>query len=461
MKSKKLIFLNWIFSIFCFLGFFVYFGTVSSFLFLLIGIVSMPIEQIRQWFGRGASFRIAIIAIGFVVACVAAPAADKNQVSSEPLPVVASTASSTSAEMPKENTSAIVAAGDESMAVPSSISQVSSSEPEELDSAVPPENSTFQVDFFDVGQADAALVECDGHHMLIDGGNVADSSLLYSYLQNRGIQHLDYVVGTHPHEDHVGGLAGALSYASADVVYSPVLDYEGSNAFTDFKAKADENGGLQVPVIGERLPLGSATVEILGVNAGENVNDASIVLKITYGNTSFLFTGDAEYAAEQALMGQDLSATVLKVGHHGSDTSTSYLFLREVMPQYAVISAAQDNLYDHPNEAVLSRLRDADVKVYRTDMQGNITCISDGERVTVIPAKNADADTNPTATDGSGQKSVEAPKTSPGQYIGNLNSHKFHRVSCSSLPKEKNRIYFDSREEAINSGYVPCKRCNP
>ena len=119
---------------------------------------------------------------------------------------------------------------------------------------------------------------------------------------------------------------------------------------------------------------------ILGVNGGSDTNDTSIVLKVTYGKTSFVFAGDAERDAEQAILnrGTDISATVLKVGHHGSDTSTSYLWLREVMPDYAVISVGKGNSYGHPTDDTLSRLRDADVKTYRTDLNGDITFTSDG-----------------------------------------------------------------------------------
>ena len=184
----------------------------------------------------------------------------------------------------------------------------------------------------------------------------------------------------------------------------------------------------------------------------DNLNNTSIVLKVSYGDTSFLFTGDAEYEEEQSIMnaGYDISADVLKVGHHGSDTSTSYLWLRTIMPEYAVISVGSGNSYGHPTEEVLSRLRDADTAVFRTDMQGDIIAVSDGKEVTITPSRNAGAKTNETAAE-----KIDAA------YIGNKNSKKFHRPDCHTLPKESNRVFFSSRAEAVNAGYSPCGQCNP
>ena len=317
-----------------------------------------------------------------------------------------------------------------------------------------PENSTFSVHYIDVGQADAALVLCDSQVLLIDGGNVADSSLIAAYLKKLNINYLDYIVCTHAHEDHVGGLSGALSVAKAGVIYAPKTTAN-TKAYNNFIRKvAEQNLQITHPSPGDNVTLGSSTVQFLGPIT-ENVNDinsTSIVLKINYGNTSFLFTGDAERDEELAIInaGYDLNADGLKVGHHGSDSSTSYIFLREIMPQYAVISVGASNNYGHPTEAVLSRLRDADVEVYRTDLQGDIIAVSDGSIVTITTERNTDIQTNETQAE-----------ISEETYIGNKNSRKFHRPSCNTLPAEKNRIYFSSRDEAINSGFSSCGNCHP
>ena len=313
--------------------------------------------------------------------------------------------------------------------------------------------SGLRVEFIDVGQADSILIICEDGIMLIDGGNAADSDLIYTYLKDRGITRLDYVVATHAHEDHIGGLPGALEYAEVGTALCPVTDYD-SNVFDNFVRALDEQGvGITVPDPGDTFTLGGAEVEIIGpVNPSDDPNDTSIVMRLTYGETSFLFTGDAEREAEQDILDAeyDLSATVLKVGHHGSDTSTSYPFLREVMPQYVVISCGTNNSYGHPRDDLLSRLRDADVTLYRTDMQGTVNCVSDGETVSFTVERNANQNTNPTQ-----QSAAET------HYIGNVNSRVFHRPSCSGLPAEKNRITFDFREDAVGEGYKPCGICEP
>lgn len=323
------------------------------------------------------------------------------------------------------------------------------------------DGSTLAVHFIDVGQADSALLVCGDDTMLIDGGNVADSSLVVSYLEQQGIDQLDYVVCTHAHEDHVGGLSGPLNTCTVSHVLSPVTEYD-SKAFGDF-VKYTETQGLEpeIPAPGDTFALGEAQVTILGpVAEYSETNNTSIVLRVDFGETSFLFTGDMETKAEKDLLdqGANLSATVLKVGHHGSDTSSSYSFLREVMPEYAVISVGENNDYGHPNDDVLSRLRDAGTTVYRTDEQGTIVAVSDGTTVTfttgkdVAPTPGRDSETTPQPS-----QSAAAQET----YIGNLNSKVFHREDCSNLPAGQNRVLFSSRDEAVEEGYAPCGNCKP
>ena len=253
-----------------------------------------------------------------------------------------------------------------------------------------PDESSFAVHFLDVGQADSALVMCDGDYMLIDGGNAGDSDLVFSYLKSHDVDHLDYMIATHAHEDHIGGLSGAAYASTIDTALSPVTKGDTKVFKNLVKSLAQQDVTLTVPDPGDTFTLGSARVEVLGpLEDYDDTNDTSIVLRVQYGSTVFLFTGDMETTAEDDLMeaGIDLSATVLKVGHHGSDSSTSYHFLREVMPDYAVISVGAGNKYGHPNEEVLSRLEDADVTVYRTDLQGTVIAESDGTTVSFYTEK--------------------------------------------------------------------------
>lgn len=325
---------------------------------------------------------------------------------------------------------------------------------------------TLTVTWLDVGQGDAAVIQCGGQSMLIDGGKPEKSSYIYAWLQQHGLSYLDVIVATHVDADHIGGLPGALNYASVGTAYCPETTGTTETFQSFVKYLAQRGKQITVPTAGETFALGGAQIQILGpLHRAEDSNDNSIVLKVSFGATSFLFTGDAERAEEQDLLnsGVNLQSTVLKVGHHGSDTSTSYPFLRAVAPQYAVISVGAGNSYGHPTEAVLSRLRDAGVTTFRTDMQGEITAVSDGQTINFSTAKNAVAIASANAGGGNADGAAGAGTTA-GSYVLNTNSHKFHLPSCSSVetisPKNRKDVN-ESREQIIREGYAPCKRCNP
>ena len=341
----------------------------------------------------------------------------------------------------------------------------------DTDSSTPDtSDGKITVHFIDVGQADCSLIMCNGMAMLIDGGNAADSDLVFTYLSRLGIKYLDYIVLTHAHEDHVGGLSGALAYAKAGTALSPVTDYD-SKAFRNFTTALERQGvDLVVPQPGYSFSLGDAEVTVLGpVSDCDEPNNTSIVLRIVFGEISFLFTGDAEREEEAEILssGAELSADILKVGHHGSDTSTSYPFLREVMPQVAVISVGKNNSYSHPDESVLSRLSDAGATTLRTDEQGDIICESDGR---TFELRNGNGKT---LYSGDGNGAADIPEQSYDQsdepentrlYILNTSTKKIHLPDCRSaaaISPENRKEYTGTIDELLAMGYSPCGNCHP
>ena len=328
-------------------------------------------------------------------------------------------------------------------------------------------NPRFAVHYIDVGQGDAALVLCDDRTMLIDGGKPHASSIIYTYLKNLNIDRLDYIVASHADDDHIGGLSAPLAKMKVDAILAPHTEAD-TRSWQSLATKTAEQGlSVTHPKAGEHLAFGSSDIAFYGpiTEDDSDRNNGSIVMKITYGETSFLFTGDAEREEEQQILnaGFDLSATVLKVGHHGSKNSTTYPFLRAIMPKYAIISVGE-NSYGHPTEDTLSRLRDAGAKVYRTDMQGDIIAASNGKTVTITTKKNGDIATNPTEGEKAAAAESAGNETKAYSYIGNRNTKKLHNPSCSAVlqMKEESKVYLNcTRDAAIKDGYRPCGRCNP
>jgi len=325
--------------------------------------------------------------------------------------------------------------------------------PKEEKPAVPISGNGLTVHFIDVGQADCALLECDGEYMIVDGGNVDDGQMVVSYLKQMGIETLSAVVCSHAHEDHVGGLPAVLSVFKAEAVYSPVDSYS-TKVYRDFVSKTEAQGlSITIPQPGDQFQLGSATVTVLGpVQEYDDPNHTSIILKVSYGESDFLFTGDSEIGPENDMMDYwgesfDWNVEVLKVGHHCSETSTGYRFLYYTDPEYGVISVGEGNSYGHPHEPPMSRLKDAEVVLLRTDKLGHIIATTDGKEVT-FTWENQNA----------APEDVEPGDGSP-LFFGNKKSKTFHDAACKNLPAENNREDFADYGEAIAAGYNPCGSC--
>jgi len=364
-------------------------------------------------------------------------------------------------------------------------------------------SGNLKVHFIDVGQADSILVEQGNNAMLIDAGNNDDTEILENYLNDHNIKELQYFVGTHAHEDHIGSADYVINSFKVNKVYFP-RQTANTRTFEDF-VSAVKNKGLKLtaPSLGESFKLGEATVTVLAPNSSsyEDANDYSIVLKITYGKTSFLLTGDAEAVSESEMVagGMDLSASLLKIGHHGSRSSTSEAFLNKVNPKYAVITVGRGNSYGHPTEEVMNRLKARNIPVYRTDENGTIVATSDGDNITfsVGPgsynfassssksSSSSNSQTNKTTTSEkqstsntnsqSSSQSSSKPSTQPspqpettetstsgtGKIKGNINSKGekiYHMPGGAYYDRTDPEVWFSTEEEAQAAGFRRSKR---
>lgn len=239
--------------------------------------------------------------------------------------------------------------------------------------------------FFNVGQADCELIIVNGKTMLIDAGNRSDGEAIVNALKELGISKLDYVIGTHVHEDHIGGMSYIVDSFEIGNFYLP---YNTTSTTTYYEklltSLTNKNMSVQQAEVGDTFDLGEASCEIMAVRNDEpdNINEESIVVEITYGTQKFLFMGDAEEANEKLRKWNDVD--VLKVGHHGSNTSSSEDFLKQILPEIAVISVGEGNSYGLPKEKILNRLENLGTTIYRTDEDGTIQIVSDGEKNEVI-----------------------------------------------------------------------------
>lgn len=298
----------------------------------------------------------------------------------------------------------------------------------------------LEVHFVDVGHGDCTILISNGEVAIIDGGPVSASETVYNYIRYLGIKDIKYVFATHPQTDHVGGLPSAFHAATVHALYSPVATSDNAR-FNILLDKATEfSVPLIVPHVGDTLPLGDATITILSPSISyNNANDMSLVLRVTSDDMTVLLCGDATHKVEEDLLesGVDLSADVLRVGHHGSNTSTTDAFLTAVSPRYAVISSA-DRYGDQQTEMMV-RLISQRITVLCTDYLGTF------------------------ALNGNVLVSTKTAHTDPYPLVGNKNSRVYHYGTCESVSdmKEENKILFMTIEDAVEKGYKPCKRCLP
>ncbi len=330
----------------------------------------------------------------------------------------------------------------------------------------------LEINYLDVGQGDSIFaVLPDGKTLLIDASISSQSDKIISYIKNEGYTSIDYVVATHPHADHIGGMTAVLKEFAVGVMYMPDVTTN-TKTFENMLDIIEER-----EIVVKRAKAGvtiyeddSFSVKILAPNSEgySDLNDYSAVLRIEYGKRAFMFMGDAHVLSEDEIKA-DVSCDVVKVGHHGSRTSSGENFVKRTGAKYAVFSLGEGNDYGHPHDESIERWENAGAEILRTDLMGNIVVTTDGDKMAVTSNRGTITDNTPETKEPSETKTPEPETEEPSgeddyKWVLNTNSKKIHKDGCSALKNmsEDNKGYSSkSIEELEGEGYTPCKICNP
>ncbi|WP_291581552.1 ComEC/Rec2 family competence protein [Clostridium sp. UBA6640] len=329
----------------------------------------------------------------------------------------------------------------------------------------------LMVHFIDVGQADSILIEQGNSTMLIDAGNNDDGKIIKDYLSKRNITKIDYLVGTHPHEDHIGAMDDVIYEFEIGKIFMPKKTST-TKTYRDVVTAANKKSlKFTAPKVGDSFKLGEATFTILApIKDYEDANDSSIVLKMKYGNNTFLFTGDAEGPSEQDILNSksDLTADVLKLGHHGSRTSSSDKFLDAVNPKYGVITCEKNNDYGHPHIETVKKMSERNIKLYRTDEQGTIVANSDGKKITFNKSvasykegvrKNKEANNIQAKNEDNKSTTNKSNNSSKVVYFTPKGKAYHYKKDCSSLSNSKNILEGSLKDAKDQGKNNPCEKC--
>ena len=246
----------------------------------------------------------------------------------------------------------------------------------------PTEVYPFQMYFIDVGEADCILIKYNNEYTLVDAGNNKDGKKIVKYLKDLGIEHFEYVIGTHAHEDHIGGMDDIIKNFSIDHYYMPKTEVD-MITYTEIKDELNKKGiKYETPKIDNSFKMSEVQFKVLWIDDNkEDINATSIVLKVNYQNTSYLLMADATTDVEHQILEKDIESDLIKVAHHGSNHSSSAVFLKKVNPKYAIISVGTPNDYEFPKQVTLEKLEKLNTLVLRTDELGTIIASSDGNNI--------------------------------------------------------------------------------